>query len=94
MLSKISQAGNIASLELLRNLWRHLQLEIVQRSAATRSVVLAMTPAAVHRALPKFGLPDSSLFEQLRIAYESEINGEPADVGPLLPELMHLFGAL
>lgn len=94
MLSKISQAGNIASLELLRNLWRHLQLEIVQRSAAVGSVVLPMTPAAVHRALENFGLPSGALFEQLLAAYESEINGEPVDVSPLLPGLMQMFGAL
>jgi hypothetical protein len=93
-LSKISEAGNIASLELLRNLWRHLQLEIVQRSAAGGSVLLPMTPAAVQRALQMFGFPGGALLEQLRVAYESEINGEPIDVSPLLPGLMQMFGAL
>jgi hypothetical protein len=93
-LSKIAEAGNIASLELLRNLWRHLQLEIVQRSAAGGSVLLPMTPAAVQRALQMFGFPGGALLEQLRVAYESEINGEPVDVSPLLPGLMQMFGAL
>jgi len=90
---KVAQAGDVASLELLRNLWRQLQLEIVQRSVAQGFAVLPMTVASIERMLQHFGLPGAAILGRLREAYQSEINGQPVDIRPLLPELMALFAA-
>jgi hypothetical protein len=97
-LGKIAATGNIASLDLLRNLWRHLQLEIVQRSAREGVAILPMTVAAVERNLDRLGIGQNSIaqgsiFARLREAYESEIQGRAVDIRPLLPELMGLFAA-
>jgi hypothetical protein len=91
--SKVAQAGDVGSLELLRNLWRQLQLEIVERSVAQGFAVLPMTVASIERMLQQFGLPGAAILHRLREAYQSEINGQPVDIRPLLPELMALFAA-
>jgi hypothetical protein len=92
-LEKIAGTGDIASLDLLHNLWRHLQLEIVQRSALEGSAILPMTVAAVERNLYRLGIAENSIFARLRQAYESEIQDRATDIRPLLPELMSLFAA-
>ncbi|MGD0942111.1 MAG: hypothetical protein ABR905_20650, partial [Terracidiphilus sp.] len=86
-LAKIAESGDIASPELLRNLWRHLQLEIVQHTAQEGTAILPITAAAVERNLYCLGIAENSIFARLRQAYESEIQGHAADIRPLLPEL-------
>jgi hypothetical protein len=93
-MGKIAAAGELASLDLLRNLWRHLQLEVVQRSTLHGTTALPMTVPAIHRMLQQSGLPASGVFEQLRDAYAAEICGNPVDIRPLLPELMALLSGL
>jgi hypothetical protein len=80
-------------MELLRNLWRQLQLEIVQRSKERGFAVLPMTLPSIQRMLGHFGVPTGTILDELREAYESELNGQPVDVRPLLPQLMALFAA-
>jgi hypothetical protein len=92
-LGKIAGTGDIASLDVLRNLWRHLQLEIVQRGAREGAAILPITVAAVQRNLYRLGIAENAIFARLREAYESEIQGRPVDIGPFLPELMGLFAA-
>jgi hypothetical protein len=91
--SKAATGGEMPSMELLRNLWRHLQLEIVQRSTERGFAVLPMTLPSIQRMLGHFGIPTGTILDELREAYTSELNGEPADIAPLLPQLMALFAA-
>ena len=90
---KAATAGDIPSMELLRNLWRQLQLEIVQRSTQRGFCVLPMTVPSVLRMLQHFAIPGGDILERLREAYQSELNGHPVDVRPMIPELMALFAA-
>lgn len=92
-IGKVAEAPDTSSLELLRNLWRHLQLEIAQRSAAYGFVVLAMTLPAMQRMLQHFGIPSGPVFDQLREAYESELNGQRIELAPLMSQVMELFAA-
>ncbi|MGA8937633.1 MAG: hypothetical protein WB439_00575 [Acidobacteriaceae bacterium] len=91
--NKAATSGEIASMELLRNLWRQLQLEIVQRSAAHGFAVLPLTLPSIQRMLGHFGLPTGTILDELREAYVSELNGTTVDVKSLLPQLMALFVA-
>jgi hypothetical protein len=91
--SKAAAGVDIPSMELLRNLWRQLQLEIVQRSKERGFAVLPMTLPSIQRMLGHFGVPTGTILDELREAYESELNGQPVDVRPLLPQLMALFAA-
>jgi hypothetical protein len=90
---KAAIGGDIATMELLRNLWRQLQLEIVQRSSAHGFAVLPMTIASIQRMLVHFGIPSGTVLDELREAYSAELNGQPVDVKHLLPQLMALFAA-
>jgi hypothetical protein len=91
--SKAAARGDIPTLELLRNLWRQLQLEIVQRSKERNFVVLPMTVPSIQRMLGHFGIPTGTILEELREAYAAEHNGHAVDVQSLLPQLMALFAA-
>jgi hypothetical protein len=86
-------ADDIPSMELLRNLWRQLQLEIVQRSKERGFVVLPMTIRSIQRMLAHFGVPSGTILDELREAYQSELEGTPVDIRPLIPQLMALFAA-
>jgi hypothetical protein len=84
-------AQDIPSMELLRNLWRQLQLEIVQRSKERGFAVLPMTIPSIQRMLGHFGVPAGTILDELREAYQSELNGTSVDIRPLIPQLMALF---
>jgi hypothetical protein len=83
-----------SSIEIIRNVYRHLQLDIIQRTAAGGRPVIPLTPAAIERALLSLGLPESPVLRALREAYESELNGISVDVLPLIPEIGAFLGQL
>jgi hypothetical protein len=82
------------SIEIIRNIYRHVQLDIIQRTAAGGHPVIPLTPAAIERALLSLGLPESPVLRALREAYESELNGISVDVLPLIPEIGAFLGQL
>lgn len=84
-------AGALSSLEILRNLWRHMQLEIIERSVKFGFVYLPLTLPAMQRAFEMSETSAGPLLDQLREAYESELQGKTTDVQALLPQLMALF---
>lgn len=85
---------SMTPLEIVRNVWRHMQLEIVQRSTSAGQVTIPLTPAAIQRALASWGLPDLPVLHALREAYEAGLEGKTIDVHALLPELMTVFAQL
>ncbi|MCW5976778.1 MAG: nucleotidyltransferase domain-containing protein [Bryobacteraceae bacterium] len=88
-LAKIGSApAGMSNLEVLRNLWRHLQLEIVDRA---EGAVVPLTLPAMQRALRDWGLPPIPLFDQLREAYEAELAGRPRDIRQLIEQARNLF---
>jgi len=80
-------------LEILRHLWRHLQLEIIMRSTQAGTTLLPLTPAAVERALAASGVPANPVIAQLREAYTAALEGKPVDVLLLVPPFMTLLQA-
>ena len=85
---------SMPALELIRNLWRQLQLEAIDRSALAGHVVIPLTPQAVMRGLERLGAPPSEALDAFRAAYEAALDGVETDVGPLLPEIMSSFSEL
>jgi hypothetical protein len=83
-----------SSIEIVRNIYRHIQLEIIQRTAADGLPLIPLTPAAIERALLSFGLPEAPILNALRQAYESELNGDSVDVRAMIPEIMAFFSQL
>lgn len=69
-----------SSLEILRNVYRHLQLEVL-----TSTATFALSPAAIERHITDPVLPI------LREAYFNELNGNPTDVRPLVPQILTLL---
>lgn len=86
-----SGAANLSSLDLLRNLWRQVQLEIVAKSAHSGEVIVPLTLAAMLRSLRSWGLPADSIFDRLADAYRSEMAGSAVDVNAMLPEVMQML---
>ncbi len=84
-------AGALPALDLLRNVWRHIQLEIVDRSAEMGFAMAPLTLPAIERAVALSGIEDLSLFVRLREAYAAALEGTPVDVAPFLAELMGLL---
>ena len=80
-------------LEISRNLWRHLQLEVITRSTEAGCTLLPMTPAAVERALAAWGIPANPVVSRLREAYHDALDWKPADVLPLVPPFMAMLQA-
>ena len=89
-MAKASSDPSMTSIELIRNLFRHLQLEITQRSGLAGCAVVPLTPAAAQRALRAGGAPEMPVGAFVE-AYRSEMAGKPVDVTPLIPQLMALF---
>jgi hypothetical protein len=77
-----------SSIEIIRNVYRHLQLEVLTRSSAEGTAIFALSPAAIERAL---SLADASVLIPLREAYASEMRGARTDVRPLVPRIMTLL---
>lgn len=80
-----------SSIEIIRNVYRHLQLEILLRSSAQGRAIFALSPAAIERHLPCTGVSGGVLLGSLREAYMSEMRGETSNVRPLVPELLTLL---
>jgi len=78
------------SLFMIRAIWRTLQLLIIQRSATGSTVRIPITPAAIQRGFQSWGL-DLPILEQLRSAYQNELEGKPSDAVKLIPEVMSIF---
>jgi hypothetical protein len=81
------------SLFMIRAIWRTLQLLIIQRSAAAGTVRIPITPAAVQRSFQGWGL-DLPILEQLRTAYQNELEGRPSDALKLVPQVLAIFTKL
>jgi hypothetical protein len=79
------------SLFMIRAIWRTLQLLIIQRSATGGTVRIPITPAAIQRGFQAWGLGDLPILEQLRSAYQNELEGRPSDAVKLIPEVMSIF---
>lgn len=92
-MAKPASVDSLSSLELIRNVWRGLQLEIIERSTRTGHALIPLTPPAIQRALSVVGFPDQRVLEQLCDSYRAELEGQVTDVKVLLPELMALFSA-
>jgi hypothetical protein len=75
-------------IEILRNVWRHLQLEVLLRTADRGSARLCLSPAAVRRHLAALGLSDDRLVIALEEAYQSELAGRTSDVRSKIPEIV------
>ncbi|HEY0796052.1 MAG TPA: nucleotidyltransferase domain-containing protein [Acidisarcina sp.] len=84
-------AGTLRSVDLLRNLWRQVQLEIIYRSAESGTISLPLTVPAMLRTLKSWGLPEDSVFTRLADGYRSEMDGVPVDAHAMLPEVMELL---
>jgi hypothetical protein len=88
VLSKVTPDVFPSSIEIVRNVWRHLQLEVLIRTAAQGPALLALSPAAVSRALRVLGRSEDTLLELLEGAYREELAGRQSDVRPLVPRIM------
>jgi hypothetical protein len=77
----MSGDSSMTSIELVRNIWRQIQIEVVQRSQTTHPVI-PLTPRAVQRTLAGLGVPDNPALDQLREVYEAELNGRDTGFGP------------
>ena len=93
-MARASSDQSMPALELIRNLWRQLQLEVIDRSALAGHVVVPLTPQAVMRGLEGLGAPPSEALDAFRAAYEAALEGVETDIRPLLPEIMSSFAEL
>ncbi len=88
VLSKVTPDVFPSPLEILRNVWRHLQLEVVVRTADRGCVSLPLSSAAVRRGLEHLGLSDDGLLLRLQEAYVSELQRRPSSIREMIPELI------
>ena len=79
-------------LVIQRNLWRYLQLEVVQRSCGEGRPLVPLTPGAVRRALAAWGM-DAGLLGNLLRAYTDELAGRPSETPALIDAAVPLFTA-
>lgn len=88
VLSKVSPDVFPGPLEIVRNVWRHLQLEVIVRTAQRGCASLPLSLAAIRRGLESLGLSDDGLLLRLQEAYVSELQRQPSGVRDLIPELI------
>ncbi|MGA3187563.1 MAG: hypothetical protein ABSF22_10690 [Bryobacteraceae bacterium] len=88
VLSRVTPDVFPSSIEIIRNVWRHLQLEVLVRTAAQGSALLALSPAAVSRGLRALDRSEDTLLQLLEDAYREELAGRRSDVRPLIPRIM------
>jgi hypothetical protein len=88
VLSKVSPDVFPSPIEILRNVWRHLQLEALLRTADRGVARFPLSPASVRRELAAFGLADDGLLGALEEAYRSELLGRPSNVRAIIPEII------
>jgi hypothetical protein len=84
-------AGPSNSLLLLRGIWRHLQLDVMQRSGATGTVYVPLTVGGILRGMRTQGLPDMPILHELKEAYELERQDLPSRASKLIPEAIAMF---
>jgi hypothetical protein len=77
-----------SSIEIVRNVYRHLQLEILVWTSANGRATFALSPAAVERGLQSMGISDDAITAALREAYDRELHGGTSNVRPLLPRIL------
>jgi hypothetical protein len=88
VLSKVSPDVFPSPIEILRNVWRHLQLEALLGTADRGATRFPLSPAAVRRQLAALGLSDNPLLSALEEAYESEMKGGTSNVRSKIPEIV------
>lgn len=88
VLSKVKPDVFPSSKEIVTNVWRHLQLEVVVRSGAQGLANIPLSPAAVHRGLKRAGFENDSLLKALEDAYADELAGRESGVRALAPEII------
>jgi len=88
VLSRITPDAFPSSLEIVRNVYRHLQLEVLLWSSVAGPAVFALSPAAIERGVRSMGVTDVSVMAPLREAYMRELQGEGSDVRPLVPRIL------
>jgi hypothetical protein len=88
VLSKVTPDVFPSPIEILRNVWRHLQLEALLRTADRGSARIPLSPAAVRRQLAALRMSDDRLLIVLDEAYRSELQGRTSNVRTLIPEIV------
>jgi hypothetical protein len=88
VLSRVTPDVFPSPIEILRNVWRHLQLEALLRTADRGSALAPLSPAAVRRQLAALGLSNDRLLLALEEAYRSELQGRTSNVRALIPEIV------
>lgn len=88
VLSRVTPDVFPSPLEILRNVWRHLQLEVIVRTADRGCAQIPLSPQAVHRALTALNRSDDQLLIALQQAYLSELQGQPSSVRNMIPEIL------
>jgi predicted nucleotidyltransferase len=91
ILSKVTPDVFPSSLEIVRNVYRQLQLEVLLASSAKGTAICALSPAAIERHLPCTGISGGDLLTSLREAYSNEMRGATSDVRPLIPRIIDLL---
>jgi hypothetical protein len=93
-MAKTGGDQSMRAIELIRNLWRQLQLQVIDQSARDGQLTVPLTPQAVMRGLERLGAPTSAVLDAFRAAYEDALEGVETDVRPLLPEITSSFAEL
>jgi predicted nucleotidyltransferase len=88
VLSRVTPDVFPSSIEILRNVWRHLQLEVLVRTSARGPAIFALSLAAVRRELQALALADEALLQALEDAYRHELGGNASDVRSLMDRIM------
>lgn len=90
-MAKAMAGGAPSSLTILRGIWRHLQLDVMRRSAMTATVYVPLTVNAVLRGMQAQDLPEFPILHELKQAYELELSGQTSRASELVPQAMALF---
>lgn len=88
VLSRVTPDVFPGPLEILRNVWRHLQLEVMVRTADNGRASLPLSPAAVRRGLTVLDLSNDALLLALQEAYLGELQGRPSSARDMVPEVL------
>ena len=88
VLSRITPNVFPSSLEIIRNVYRHLQLEVLLSGSPGDVARFALSPAAIERGLQSMGMSDIAITGPLEEAYRRELLGEPSDVRPMVPQIL------
>lgn len=88
VLSKVNPDVFPGPVEIVRNVWRHLQLEVIVKTAHRGSTSLPLSLPAVRRGLESLGLSDDGLLLRLQETYVSELQKKPSGVRDMIPEVI------